>query len=136
LLPNALPIFDDRRVPVAADPEDALALREQACGDVVADRVVVGVEVAGLRPRLELPERLDRPGRVVARSGHVVDPVAHARRVDVGAPDSAEKVDEAVALLVALLDHGVALRQLGPQLAERLVAAGERLRQLGRLYAE
>src|SRR4029079_11396627 len=99
--------LDDGRVPVAADPHRALALREDAGCSVFLDRVVVVVEVAGLGPRLESPERLDRPRRVVAGAWHVVDPVSDALRLHIRAPDAAEDVDEAIARLVAGLDHGV-----------------------------
>src|SRR5206468_7925834 len=42
----------------------------------------------------------------------------------------AEEVDEAVALLVALLDDGLAFRELGPELREQAVESRERGRQL------
>ena len=103
---------------------------------VVAERVVVVVEVPGLRPLLELGERLDRPGRVVARAGDVVDPVPDRRGLHVRAPDAAEEVDEAVALLVALLDHRFAVGQLRAQLGEQPIEAREGRGHLVRVEAE
>src|SRR5581483_3591566 len=122
----AEPRMDDRRVPIAAHPEDSLALGEDGRRRVVGDRVVVGVEVTRLRPGLELRERLDRPRRVEARPRDVVDPVADVLRLLVGAPDAAEEVNEAVSLLVALLDHGLALGEPRADQRERLVESGER----------
>ena len=65
----------------------------------------------------------------------MVDPVADRLRLLARAPDAAEEVDEAVALLVPLLDHGVALGQLRPQRGEHRLEARVRLRPLVRVEA-